>query len=634
VVNLKKLTRCERFVLFSAILAVAFTVAVIIFNHQLNFLVNHPMTSVGLHLIVEFISISISFSIFTYGLRAFVNSQSKQLVYMSIIFLVLGSIDFLHAISYKGMPYLFGEPSINKAAWYWIIARLTGGIFLIPAMLLSDEKISKKNRNILLFTGVLYVVVVSFVVTRFGKNLPPLIFEGGGSTALQKQIEIILVVLQLFVIISGIVQYRNKKKEIYLYMALSIFYLLFSEYMLAAFNRLFDAYFWAGHFYKVIAYTFILRGIYFYFIDEVAIKEQNLLKARKELDQVIREQHGLIFKIIKKDQGFIHTLCNGDLLTLLDLPEENDDKSITSLFPEKAEKIIHYYHLAWDTAKKVIFELEVKNLNLYFTLKPVFSDGTISEIIGTAVDLTKLKEMETQIRENEKLGVLGELAAGIAHEVRNPLTTLKGFLQLIKADSNLYDPSFIELMLTEVDRIEMITDEFMSVARPHAHVFKSEDIIEILQYVVKFMKPQSLLKGVDIHFNSNGPAMTLFCEKNQLKQVFINLIKNAIEAMPKGGNIYIEAIKKSSTFIEIIITDEGIGISEETLEKLGQPFYTSKEGGNGLGLMMCRKIIDAHSGYMDIKSKVGNGTTFTIYLPIDCEKGIDLLHDQNNRLFQ
>jgi signal transduction histidine kinase len=605
------------------VLAFVLAMVITIFNKELDSLVYSPKNAVGMHLIFEFISISISFSIFTYGLRAFVNSQSKQLVYLSIIFLVLGSIDFLHAFSFKGMPFLFGESSTNKAAWYWIIARLTGGIFLIPSMILSDEKISVRNRNGLLIIGIVYVAVIAFVITFFDRTLPTLIIDKGGPTSLQKQLEIIVISLQLFVIISGIVQYRNKKKEIYMYVSLAIFYLLFSEYMLGVSHSLLDVFYWAGHLYKVIAYTFILRGIYFYFIDEVARKEQNLINARKELDQVIQEQHGLIFKIIKCDKGFIHTLCNGDLLNQFDLPQERLYKpSIISLFPEKKEMFEHYFHLTWDLEKKVTFELNDNNLDLYFTLKPVFNNGKISEIIGTAVDLTKLKEMEAQIRENEKLGVLGELAAGIAHEVRNPLTTLKGFLQLIKADRNLFDPSFIELMLSEVDRIEMITDEFMSVARPHAHLFRQENIADILEYVVKFIQPQAILKGVEIHLESSESMPTLICEKNQLKQVFINLIKNAIEAMPNGGNIYIEIKRKSLSFINIIIRDEGIGIPQEVVEKLGQPFFTLKDGGNGLGLMMCRKIIDAHNGSMEINSKIGVGTTFIICLPF--EHGVDL----------
>lgn len=618
VVSLKNFSSCERKVIFFAILAFVMAAAMSILNQYFTTLYN-PKNSIGLHTIFEFISISISFSIFTYGMRVLENTQSKQLTYLSILFLVLGSIDLLHTLTFKGMPFLFGESSMNKATWYWLIARLTGSIFLIPTLLTYDEKITKRNRNILLIAALLYVAAVAFIITYFDKNLPQLVMDKGASTALNKQLEIIIVSLQIIVIVTGIVKYFDKKKEIYLFISLAIFYILFSEIMLAIYENVLDVYYWAGHIYKVIGYFFMLRGAYFYFIDEEIKKEKNLTKARQELDQVISEQHGLIFKIIKQKDDFIHTLCNGDLLERLQLSQEQLlNQNIFTIFPEKAELISNYYHSVWDNGNKVTFELEVKNLSLYFTLKPVFFDGKITEIIGTVVDLTKLKQMEAQIRENEKLGILGELAAGIAHEVRNPLTTLKGFLQLIKADNEHYEQSFVDLMLTEVDRIEMITDEFMSVAKPHASLFKEENIVEILEYVITFLQPQALLKNVEVHLMEIDKIPAINCEKNQLKQVFINLIKNAFEAMPAGGNIYIKVSQKYPAFIDIQITDEGVGIPDDVITKLGQPFFTLKEGGNGLGLMMCRKIIDTHKGRMDISSMLGEGTTFTICLPVQC----------------
>lgn len=616
---MKNFSSSERKVISFAALAFVMAAVIYLLNHQLTILYN-PKNSIGLHTVIEFISISISFSIFTYGMRAYVNTQSLQLTYLAVLFLVLGSIDLLHSLSFKGMPYLFGEASINKATWYWLVARMTGGIFLIPTLLTYDEKITKRNRNRLLVLGLTYVALIAFTISYFDKSLPLLVLDEGGSTALYKQLEIIVVGLQIIVILTGIVNYVNKKKELYLYVSLAIFYILFSEVMLAVYDNVLDVYYWTGHLYKVVGYFFMLRGAYFYFIDEEIKKEKILTKARQELDQVIREQHGLIFKVIRQENEFVHTLCNGDLLQSLYLREDQlINKSVLEIFPEKSGLISKYYQQVWEKGEKVTFELDVNNLSLYFTLKPGFTNNEISEIIGTVVDLSKLKRMEVQIRENEKLGILGELAAGIAHEVRNPLTTLKGFLQLIKANNHHFEKSFVELMLNEVDRIEMITDEFMSVARPHARVFKQENIVEILQYVVKFLQPQALLKGVEVHLDSDSQSILLICEKNQLKQVFINLIKNAFEAMPSGGNIYIKVREQKSSFIDVQISDEGIGISEEVLMKLGQPFFTLKEGGNGLGLMMCKKIIDAHNGTMDISSKIGEGTTFKICLPIDCD---------------
>jgi signal transduction histidine kinase len=227
-------------------------------------------------------------------------------------------------------------------------------------------------------------------------------------------------------------------------------------------------------------------------------------------------------------------------------------------------------------------------------------------------------KMESMMNDAEKLGILGELAAGIAHEVRNPLTTLKGFLQLLRSDLDDHKKSFVDLMLTEVDRIEMITDEFMSVARPHATLNKEENIVSLIEQVVKLLQPQALLKNVQVLFSTNRDIIALNCGGNQLKQVFINIMKNAFDAMPSGGKLYIKA-RQNTESIEIQFIDEGIGMSEEVLAKLGEPFFTQKEGGHGLGIMMCRKIIETHAGRLEIQSKPGEGTTFTICLPIEKE---------------
>jgi signal transduction histidine kinase len=224
-------------------------------------------------------------------------------------------------------------------------------------------------------------------------------------------------------------------------------------------------------------------------------------------------------------------------------------------------------------------------------------------------------KMETMMNDAEKLGILGELAAGIAHEVRNPLTTLKGFLQLMGTDLDEHKKTFVDLMLTEVDRIEMITDEFMSVARPHAPLNKEENVISLLEQVEKLLHPQALLNNVQIVLSTNTNLVPLNCGGNQLKQVFINLMKNAFDAMPSGGNLYINVLQQSESIV-IHFIDEGLGMPEEVIAKLGEPFFTQKEGGHGLGIMMCRKIIDAHNGTLEIQSKVGAGTTFTINLPI------------------
>lgn len=233
-------------------------------------------------------------------------------------------------------------------------------------------------------------------------------------------------------------------------------------------------------------------------------------------------------------------------------------------------------------------------------------------VIQTVIrDMTERKRSEDIIRRAEKLSIVGELAAGIAHEIRNPLTALKGFLQLLKSKKT----SYVDIMLVEIERINQIVNEFMSMAKPHADRFVETDLQELIDNVIFMLQPQALLYNVQVKFNLYTIYSRIFCEPNQLKQVFINLLKNSIEAMPSGGTISVVVDVADKSNLRIVFSDEGPGISEDQIPNLGKPFYTTKEKGTGLGLMVCFKIIEAHRGNIVIQSVLGKGTTMVITLP-------------------
>ena len=240
-------------------------------------------------------------------------------------------------------------------------------------------------------------------------------------------------------------------------------------------------------------------------------------------------------------------------------------------------------------------------------------DGNITAFISVARDITNRNRMEEILRRSEKLTTVGQLAAGVAHEIRNPLTTLGGFLQLQQA-TRVLNIDHVKLMLSELDRINLIIGEFLILAKPQAVHFQKKDIRVILEDVTTLLASQAHLHGTQfLLYLSSNPA-NVYCESNQLKQVFINLLKNGMEAMPTGGKIKIQLLLLQDQ-VRIDVIDEGIGISEQVLPKLGEPFFTSKKAGTGLGLMVSQRIIQSHRGTIEIKSDVGKGTTVSIYLP-------------------
>lgn len=243
-------------------------------------------------------------------------------------------------------------------------------------------------------------------------------------------------------------------------------------------------------------------------------------------------------------------------------------------------------------------------------------DGKPQYFIIQLQDISKRKEAEELLRKSDKLSAVGQLAAGVAHEVRNPLTVLKGFAQMLHS-ADKKNSHYYQLMLSEVDRIESIIGEFLLLARPQETQFRKANLCLILQDVITLMETKAVMNKVEIMPLLPPDIPEMECDVNQLKQVFINMIQNAIEAMPLGGQVAIEVRLSARATVSIRITDQGCGISDDRIQRLGEPFYSSKEKGTGLGLMVSYQIIEKHKGRILITSKLDVGTTFEIQLPIN-----------------
>ncbi|OIK13464.1 PAS domain S-box protein [Bacillus sp. MUM 13] len=246
------------------------------------------------------------------------------------------------------------------------------------------------------------------------------------------------------------------------------------------------------------------------------------------------------------------------------------------------------------------------------TFVPILIDGEMAGIIGYAKDVTAIRETEAILRKTEKLSVVGELAASVAHEVRNPLTSLKGFVQLLKDNETQYQ-NYYSIMLSELDRINQIVSELLVLAKPQESHFKKHNLIQLLRDVNTLLEPEAAYYSSELLINAKNSVPPISCEANGLKQVFINIIKNSIEASSR--HIWIDFNTKGGWVI-MTIKDDGCGIEEDRVRHLGEPFYSSKEKGTGLGLTVSYRIIEAHKGKMTFQSEIGKGTEVQICLPI------------------
>ncbi|MCW8785415.1 MULTISPECIES: PAS domain-containing protein [Bacillus] len=229
-------------------------------------------------------------------------------------------------------------------------------------------------------------------------------------------------------------------------------------------------------------------------------------------------------------------------------------------------------------------------------------------------DISERKQTEELMLKSEKLSIAGQLAAGIAHEIRNPLTAIKGFLQLMKPTME-ENEHYFEIVFSELSRIELILSELLMLAKPQQNAVKERvNLKKIISEVTALLETQANLKGIFIKTDYENDSMYINGDQNQLKQVFINLIKNAVESMPDGGTVHI-IMTEDEYSVNVTVKDEGDGIPENVLKRIGEPFLTTKEKGTGLGLMVTFNLIKNHQGAIQVDSKPDRGTAFHITFP-------------------
>jgi len=228
-----------------------------------------------------------------------------------------------------------------------------------------------------------------------------------------------------------------------------------------------------------------------------------------------------------------------------------------------------------------------------------------------------LFETEEQLRRADRLSALGELSAGMAHEIRNPLGSIKGAAEILKDDYGPDAPKreFVQILLKETDRLNQIVQEFLSFARPTPPELKQEDVNEVIESVLALTAQSARSSRITVEQKLDRTIGKRDLDGGLLKQAFLNLVLNAIQAMPAGGRLTVRSDLRPGG-IEVQIADTGAGITPENRKKLFSPFFTTKKEGTGLGLAITFRIIQNHRGAIDVESEPGKGTTFTVRIPI------------------
>lgn len=366
---------------------------------------------------------------------------------------------------------------------------------------------------------------------------------------------------------------------------------------------------------EIIATVAVYRDI----TDRESIKRE--LKKTRVLYKLITENTTDLIKVFTKDLEIVYASPSYEKVMGIP-PEEMVGRHIHEYAaPEEMKVFSSYFDKLLVSSEPQLIQHKIKtaegvDIFAEFNISPIYNENNeIDSFVSVGRNINERVKNDEVIRNLDRLSIIGQLAAGVAHEIRNPLTSLKGFSKLLKntLDKEKQD-NYLAIIMNELDRIDMIVNEFMSLAKPQAIQFERESLYSILDSTVNILNPQAIMHNVQIinHYQTND--MYLQCSPNQLKQVFVNFIKNAIEAMPDGGNVFIDVQKMDNEHVSISIADEGTGIDTDLLRFLGTPFYTTKDKGIGLGLTVSNKIIQEHNGTMKIESQSGIGTTVKVEL--------------------
>ncbi|GLI36615.1 PAS domain S-box protein [Geobacter hydrogenophilus] len=304
--------------------------------------------------------------------------------------------------------------------------------------------------------------------------------------------------------------------------------------------------------------------------------------------------------------------------------EDAYDRDLYDIFPG-----FRLYEGNLSNVKRGVFELLSKNgRKLIVGFNSVPLAGKEEESAGTLINfqnLTQIKRMEENLKRSDRLAVIGELSARMAHEIRNPLAAISGSAQLIAQGDGIpeADRELFAIVLREADRLNGLITDFLAYARPSQPEKGPVNLTDLVGEIVSLVAPDRRFEQVRI-INRVEPDFTLPIDPDQFRQVFWNLFVNAAEAMSEGGTITVDAERideirsdgQQRSAYRITVADDGSGMNQETISRIFEPFYTSKASGTGLGLATVYRIIEAHGGRITVESAEGAGTIFIIFIPV------------------
>lgn len=403
--------------------------------------------------------------------------------------------------------------------------------------------------------------------------------------------------------------------------------------------------------------TFQTFGAYALALLVVGLLSGTLADQLQQADQSLREKEQGLTRLQAFHENIVQSISSGvftadatgAVTSFNPAAQEATGYTLTRVIGRQWREVFNWHparasdELGSGTVSAMIrFEVECKRadgsrLVLGMTVSPLHEQGQQAGLVGVFKDLTQIRDLEEEMRRKEWLANLGEMSAGMAHEIRNPLGALAGAMQMLRKEAAADDTDrrLMDIAIREATRLDSIITEFLQYARPPALNLAEHDINKVLAETLDLVQHEARTRSnLKIVTTLASMALVAQVDQNQMRQVFWNLATNAFEAMPAGGQLTIttgcrqvEAGSRKGEIIEIAFQDQGEGIPKQNLDKIFLPFFTTKKEGSGLGLAAVHRIVDLHGGWIKVESSRLQGTRFVVCMPRSGDDGVRLWHE-------
>ena len=535
-------------------------------------------------------------------------SKIKQLnLILGLGFLAVAIFDSFHTLYWQGMG-LFPNGYYDLSAKYWLAGRFFEALFLI----LSTTSISKLPIN--RYVGLFITVCLSFSIGftfLYTPHVFPVLLTPEGVTPLKVFIEYVIISMFICFLYRVYKNYLEEDLVTKKYLILAILIAVPGELCFTVFTNISSFYNLLGHLFKVIYYYFFLRAV---FAEYLVFPYMRLLLSEERFYKVFHHSPVLKSILTIKDNRFID-VNDMWLQTTGYNREEVIGKTAQDLNLYPTEVIGNYPRDILSgkrvfSNQRYLFQTKHGELRvgIFSTQKIELQDEPC--VLMVTMDITEQVHNENELLRLDRLNLVGQMAAGIGHEVRNPMTTVRGFLQILSEKKECADYcDYFSMMIEELDRANLIITDFLALSSNKPSNIQVQNLNKIIEDLYPLLQADAL-NGDNSVLWEKLPIIDLKIDRNEIHQLILNLVRNGVEAMTRGGQISIKTFTDGEEAV-LSIKDEGTGIEPKILAKIGTPFFTTKEQGTGLGLATCYRIAERNNARIEVDTGSA-GTTFFV----------------------